>query len=84
MRHIRTIQGAINVIRAEDPDCAITAHRLRALVRSGAIPSKRAGRKYLVAVEDALQYFQVELGGQKDEIEQNQYRKSDCIPRNAG
>lgn len=57
MKHIRTIQGAVDAIRAEDPETAITAHHLRTLVRSGAIPSQRAGCKYLVAVEDVLTYF---------------------------
>lgn len=57
MRHIRTIQGAVDAIRAVDPGTAITAHHLRALVRSGAIPSQRAGCKYLVAVEDVIDYF---------------------------
>lgn len=58
MRRVRTIQGAVDAIRAEDPGTAITAHHLRALVRSGAIPSQKAGCKYLVAVEDVLDYFQ--------------------------
>lgn len=57
MKRVRTIQGVVDTIRAEDPGTAITAHHLRALVRSGAIPSRRAGSKYLVAVEDVLAYF---------------------------
>ena len=61
MKRIRTIQGAVDAIRAEDPETAITAHHLRALVRSGAIPSQKAGCKYLVAVEDVLEYFQTTL-----------------------
>lgn len=58
MRHIRTIQGVVDAIRSEDPGTAITAHHLRALVRMGAIPSQKAGSKYLVAIEDVLEYFQ--------------------------
>lgn len=57
MKRIRTIQGVVDTIRAEDPGTAITAHHLRALVRSAAIPSQKAGCKYLVAVEDVLSYF---------------------------
>lgn len=58
MKRVRTIQGVVETIRTEDPGTAITAHHLRALVRSGAIPSQRAGCKYLVTVEDVLEYFQ--------------------------
>ena len=58
MRHIRTIEGVVDAIRAEDPGTALTAHHLRALVRSGTIPSQKAGCKYLIAVEDVLEYFQ--------------------------
>lgn len=57
MRHIRTIQGVVDAIRAEDPGTAITVHHLRALVHSGAIPWQKAGCKYLVALEDVLAYF---------------------------
>ena len=57
IKRIRTIQGVVDTIRAEDPGTAITAHHLRALVRMGVIPSQRAGCKYLVAVEDVLSYI---------------------------
>lgn len=57
MKHIRTIQGAVDEIRAVDPETAITAHHLRALVRAGVVPSQKAGCKYLVAIEDVLDYF---------------------------
>lgn len=58
MKHIRTIQGAFYAIREADPGTAITMHQLRALVRGGKIPSQKAGNKYLVAVEDILEYYQ--------------------------
>lgn len=61
MKRVRTIQGVVDTIRTGDPGTAITAHHLRALVRSGAIPSHRAGCKYLVTVEDVLAYFQTTL-----------------------
>lgn len=57
MKRIRTLQGAVVEIRAMDPGTAITMHHLRALVRMGVIPCQRAGRKYLVAIEDILIYF---------------------------
>lgn len=58
MKRIRTIQGAVDAIRAEDPGTAITAHYLRALVRSGMVPSQKAGCKYLLSIEDVLDYFE--------------------------
>ena len=57
MKRIRTIQGAVDELHQLDPDCAVTEHCLRSLVRSGQIVSARSGAKYLVAVEDVLSYF---------------------------
>lgn len=57
MKRIRTIQGAVDELHRIDPDCAVTEHCLRSLVRSGQIPSSRSGAKYLVAVEDVLSFF---------------------------
>lgn len=63
MKAIRTIQGAIDDIKSADPNTAITAHCLRALVRSGSIPSRKAGNKYLVALDDVLAYFDINHKG---------------------
>lgn len=57
MKHMRTISGVIAAIRADDPDTALTPHWLRCLVLRGDIPSQRAGRKYLVAIEDVMAYI---------------------------
>lgn len=57
MKRIRTIQGVVDELHRIDPDCAVTEHCLRSLVRSGQIVSARSGAKYLVAVEDVLSYF---------------------------
>lgn len=62
MDKIRTLQGAVAAIKAQDPETAITEHYLRALVRSGAIPSQRAGRKYLLCLEDIYQHFKRKRG----------------------
>jgi len=57
MKRIRTIQGVVDELHRIDPDCAVTEHCLRSLVRSGQIVSAHSGAKYLVAVEDVLSYF---------------------------
>lgn len=57
MKRIRTIQGVVDELHRLDPNCAVTEHCLRSLVRSGQIVSARSGAKYLVAVEDVLSYF---------------------------
>ena len=57
MKHIRTIQGVIDYLHEQDTDCAVTAHCLRQLVKSGNLPYRMAGSKYLLAVEDVVAYF---------------------------
>lgn len=57
MKHIRTINGIITDLKRLDPQCAVTKYCLRQLVKSGAIPSSRAGAKYLVSLEDVVAYF---------------------------
>ena len=57
MFHARTIREAAAHFRAADPHTAITEHRIRQLVTSGAIPSSRAGRKYILSIEDIEAYF---------------------------
>ena len=49
MNRIRTIQGAADELRKRDPGCAISAHK--------EIPSRKAGSKYLVALDDVERYF---------------------------
>ena len=62
MNRIRTIQGAADELRKRDPGCAISAHNIRQLV-----PSRKAGSKYLVALDDVERYFGLTI----DENEQS-------------
>lgn len=48
---IRTINKAYEEIKAKDPDTCLTLYKVRQLVTSGAVPSTKAGWKWLV---DAL------------------------------
>ena len=57
MNRIRTIQGAAYELRKRDPGCAISTHNIRQLVLHKEIPSRKAGAKYLVALDDVERYF---------------------------
>ena len=62
---MRTIKEAIAEIKQIDDRSAINEWRLRQLVISGAIPSKMAGKKYLVNLNDVFQYFTEEKNEDK-------------------
>ena len=53
---MRTIKQAIEHIRTEDPDTALTEYALRRMVVSKTIPSTRIGTKYLLSL-DILEEF---------------------------
>lgn len=57
MKKIRTISKAYEEIRARDTDTCVSKWFLTQLVTGGAIPSTRAGRKWLVDMEDVERYF---------------------------
>lgn len=57
MDRYRTIREASSYLRQRDPNTAITEYMLRRLVVSGAVPSMRAGKKYLVSIESLENYF---------------------------
>jgi len=48
---IRTIDKAYEEFKAKDPDTDISRNLIRQLVVSGAVPSTRAGNKYLVDID---------------------------------
>ena len=55
--HPRTIHDAAAWFKVRDPGTAITEYRIRQLVVSGAVPSVKVGRKYLVTIEALEEYF---------------------------
>ncbi|WP_446787646.1 hypothetical protein [Macellibacteroides fermentans] len=57
MYELRTIKEALAEIRLKDPNTAVTEYFLRNLVKTGQIPSKRAGIKYLVDLRAINAYF---------------------------
>lgn len=54
---MRTISGAAQHFRDIDPHTAITEYAIRQAVKSGAVPSVKAGTKYLCAIENLEAYF---------------------------
>lgn len=57
MPRIRTIKGAFDEIRKNDPDTALTEYRIRQLVLSGAIHSRKAGTKILLDIDELTEYY---------------------------
>lgn len=45
---MRGLAEAIEEIKAQDPQTALTLHALRSLVKTGTVPCVRAGSKYLI------------------------------------
>lgn len=58
---IRTIKNAYREIREQDPNTCITEWFLRQLITGGAIPSIRAGTKWLVDLDVIEEYMQEEM-----------------------
>lgn len=58
MSRIRTIKAAFEEVKRLDPNTSLTEYRIRQLVVSGEIPSKKVGTKYTLNLEDLLLYFE--------------------------
>lgn len=67
MKRYRTILRALDEIKAADPQTDLTAYFLRGLVTSGAIPSRSAGKKYLISLEDVEAYLSGGFDGESNE-----------------
>jgi len=57
MTRMRTITEAIAAIREADPYTAFTQTALRRMIKTGEIPSIRAGAKYLVNLDVLFDYL---------------------------
>lgn len=57
MKLIRTISGAAEEIKRNDPYSAITEYRIRQLVNENIIPYFPVGNRKLVNIEDVINYF---------------------------
>lgn len=57
MSKMRTIMQAAEYIKTHDPDSALTKTAIRRLVITGAIPTVRAGTKYLLDLDNLDAYL---------------------------
>ncbi len=56
MTRLRTIRQTLDMIKANDPDSAITEYFIRTLVADHKIRTLKAGRKFLIDI-DSLENF---------------------------
>ncbi len=57
MVRTRTIREAATYFREKDPQTCLTETAIRTLLRTGAVPSAKVGRKYLVSLEALETYL---------------------------
>ena len=57
MIRTRTIREAAAYFKERDPNTCLTETAIRTLLRTGAVPSARIGKKYLVAIEALEEYL---------------------------
>lgn len=62
MVRTRTIKEAAAYFRETDPATSLTEAAIRTLIRTGAVPSVRVGKKYLVTVEALEAYLMGKIG----------------------
>lgn len=55
---MRTAEGALAIIKEEDPGTAVTLRYIRRLIAAGTIPHIPVGRKKLVNVDELLAYLE--------------------------
>ncbi len=65
MIRTRTIKEAAAYFRENDPHTCLTETAIRTLLRTGAVPSVRVGRKYLVTIEALETYLAGSTGPEK-------------------
>lgn len=58
MVRTRTIREAAAYFQEADPQTCLTETAIRTLLRTGAVPSARVGRKYLVTIEALEAYLE--------------------------
>ncbi len=57
MVRMRTAEKVLEIIKAEDPDTAVTLHYVRRIIKSGAVPCVTLGRKKLVDADAVIAYI---------------------------
>lgn len=54
---MRTAEGALEIIKQQDPGSAVTLHYIRRLINTGELPYVPAGKKKLINVDRLLAYL---------------------------
>ena len=57
MTRMRTIAEAIQEVKKADPETAFTQTALRRMIKTGELPSIKAGAKYLVNLDTLFHYL---------------------------
>lgn len=65
MVRTRTIREAALHFQEADPHTCLTETAIRTLLRTGAVPSARIGRKYLVTIEALEAFLEGSAGPEK-------------------
>ena len=65
MIRTRTIREAAAYFKERDPNTCLTETAIRTLLRNGAVPCARVGKKYLVAIEALEEYLSGAIQQQK-------------------
>lgn len=65
MVRTRTIREAAAYFQEADPHTCLTETAIRTLLRTGAVPCARVGRKYLVTIEALEAYLNGSVGPEK-------------------
>ena len=55
---MRTIDAAFEYVKEHDPETNLTKYALRQAVVSGALPTVKAGKKYLINLQDLEAWMQ--------------------------
>lgn len=57
MARIRTIEKAFDEIKRTDTDTCITKHFIKNLIIEGEIPYRKTGNRYLIDVDEVMNYM---------------------------
>lgn len=63
MAKLRALPKAYDYFKEKDPDSALTKNYFRTLVKTGAIPSVRLGKNFLIDVETLDQHIAKAFSG---------------------
>jgi len=64
---LRSIQNAFEMVKAEDPETAITVHTIRTWCKEGKIKCLSAGSKILVDIDSLKEYISPHQSSKKED-----------------